>query len=369
MELFNQNDILYLDDKNSPCIEDRKGDFDEIAENTIEAFFSSEKINQFDILHFLFSDDILGPLYRHSPNTGGPQLVGELNGVFFERKTLMRQRYSHQLFMPLLRSPARSFIDFMIPVHTNYEQQWRDLYLYRCLNERIFNHLIVHSDEADEYVSNLNQKKTTRIRKIPYPAPEDFGTEISQREARDRLDLPVKDPILLFFGTLREQKGINHLLRVLRQYRGPEFTVHIVGPPHSVSKEQVRSVKNTSTLNIITELNYINNPEVYFRAADAIVLPYIRKFGKECTSQTLEEATSSLRPVIVPEFGTIGRVTKEWDLGMTYEQGSDEALATALAKFARDEISYSEENMEQYNRLHSYEQAATELVSIYTNGK
>jgi len=141
--------------------------------------------------------------------------------------------------------------------------------------------------------------------------------------------------------------------------------MHITGPPVDVGEERVRSVKGESALDIIVELGYIDSPEIYYRAADAMILPYTRAFGQECTSQTLEEATSSFLSVIVPEFGSIGRVTREWELGLTYGQDSDGALERALRTFARGGVAYSEDRMERYNRLHSYESAATTLASIY----
>ena len=55
---------------------------------------------------------------------------------------------------------------------------------------------------------------------------------------------------------------------------------------------------------------------------------------------SLEEACSSLLPVIVPDFGAIGRITEEWDLGLAYEHGSDGALVDALKRFARDGVQY-----------------------------
>lgn len=365
-ELFDRDQILFLDDPGSPPVEERETDFDEFADRAIDEFFSGDLYNEFDALHFLFSDDILGPLFRHSPDTDGPQIVAEINGVFFERKLPLRGRRSHPAFLTLLRSPLGPVVDRVLPERTDHEQLFRDLYLYRCLKDDVFDHLVVHSKEADAYVSDLDPAGETPITRIPYPAPVEFGSNIDKSEARDRVEMPPEESVLLFFGTLREEKGVHRLLRVLRNYSGPEFTMHIAGPPVDVTETQVRSVQEVSSLNVTTELGFVDSPELYFRAADAVVLPYTREFGRECTSQTLEEASSSLLPVIVPEFGAVGRVTQEWDLGITYERRSDEALEEAMSTFARGGVPHSEEKMKQYNRLHSYEQAVEALFSTYS---
>jgi glycosyltransferase involved in cell wall biosynthesis len=364
-ELFDGSQIVCLDNPDSPPVEEREASFDDLAEKMIDDFFSSDFHSEFDVLHFLFADDILGPLFRHSLKGNGPQIVAELNGVFFERKLPLRQGRIHPAFLALLRSSLGKVVDKTVPEYTSHEQLWRDLHLYRCLKKEVFDHIIVHSKEAKAYVSELNPAGETPIRRITYPAPIEFGSNISQSEARKRLDMPLEDSILLFFGTLREEKGIHRLLRVLRNYSGSEFTMYFAGPTVDVTESQVLSVRDVSSLKIVTELEYVENPELYFRAADALILPYTREFGKECTSQTLEEASSSLLPVMVTDFGAVGRVTKEWDLGITYEQYSDEALEGALSQFARSGIQHSEEKMKQYNRLHSYEQAVNALFSTY----
>ncbi|WP_128226296.1 glycosyltransferase [Halobacteriaceae archaeon SHR40] len=364
-ELFDPNKIRFLEDPDSPPVEDRERSFDALAEDMIADFYSNDLHAEFDALHFLFADDILGPLFRHSPSTDGPRIVGELNGVFFERKLPLRQRCIHPAFLTLLKSPFGAVIDTAVPNHTDHEQLWRDLYIYRCLKNEIFDNVIVHSKEANAYVSNLDTAGRTPIKRIPYPAPVDFGANISKSEAREELGLPPDDSLLLFFGTLREEKGIHRLLRVLRNYSGPEFTMCIAGPPVNVTEQQVLSIQDESSVTIITELQYVDGPEVYFRAADGLILPYTREFGKECTSQTLEEASSSLLPVIVPNFGAVGRVTREWELGSTYTKGSDEALENAMRQFARSGVSHSQAQMKQYNRRHSYTQAVSALRTAY----
>lgn len=364
--LFDEGEVAYLDDQSSPCIEERKEAFDDVADRTLREFLEGGQAEQFDVLHFLFADDILGPLHRYAKPSDRPRMVGELNGVFFERKLPLRQPYVHPLFLATLGSPLGPIIDRIFPEHTDHEQLWRDLHLYRCLRHRTFDHLVTHSREADEYVSRLDPNEVTPVSSVPYPAPVDFGVDLSQSAARERLELPADATIVLYFGTLRKEKGIHQLLRVLRHYEGPEFTMHIAGPPVDVSEEEVLAVGDASPLDVVTELGYVDAPEIYFRAADALVLPYPRVFGRECTSQSLEEASSSLLPVVVPDFGAIGRVTREWGLGTTYEPDSDAALENTLGRVVREGFDYSERRVEQYNRRHSYERAASVLLDVYS---
>lgn len=365
-EFFEQNQVVYLDSPDSPIIEDREDDFSEFADAVIEGFFSEGNDENYDVVHFLYADDILGPLWRHSPTTTESKLIVELNGAFFKRGTVLRQQHIHPLFLRMLSSPIRSFFDYVVPEKTTHEALWRDLYLYRHLDTGSFDHMLVHSREAEKYVSRVSTRRTNSIVNIPYPGPEKLGHEISKKEARERLGLQQDGLILLYFGVLRSIKGIDELLKALRQYEGPSFTILIAGPPSTVSEEDIRSTSQLSSVNIVSELKYIETPQVFYRAADALILPYTHAFGKECTSQTMFEACSALRPVIVPDFGAIGRITEEWDLGSTYEHGSIESIIESMSSFAKGELTFSEEQMKRFNQRHSKKQVATELVNLYS---
>lgn len=364
-ELFNSEEILYLDAPESPPIEDRDESFDVLAETKIKEFCSGDSFQQFDVVHFLYADTILGPLWRHCPTNDDVRCLGELNGTFFHRGTVLRRQYLHQMFLRFLQSHAGRAIDLAVPERTSHEALWEDLYLYRCLSHRTFDQVIVHSQEASEYLSRLATRQTSPVKEIPYPAPKNFGNDISKSDARRRLDLPLEDSILLFFGSMRGEKGINFLLDALRRYHGPTFTIVLAGPPIAVSEQEIEKLAQSLPVNVIYELGFIDTPELYYRAADAVILPYRRRYGKERFSQLFQEVCSSLRPVIVPDFGALGRLTEQWELGATYEQSSIESLVATLTMFASDGVPFSRDRMQEYNNQHSYEQVAVELSNTY----
>jgi glycosyltransferase involved in cell wall biosynthesis len=166
---------------------------------------------------------------------------------------------------------------------------------------------------------------------------------------------------------MKREKGIDFLLDTVRRYRGPPFTLLLAGPPVAVDEQGIEAIDRQTPVEVVHEFGFISEPEPYFRAADAVVLPYQRQYGGERASQLFEEACSALRPVIVPDPGVLGRLTRRWGLGETYEQGSTRSLADVLARFARGELSFSIETMREYSQTHSYEQAARRMCDIYEN--
>jgi len=366
---FDSDEIDYIDAPDAPPLENRDRSFRNIVDEKISEFCSKGMLEQYDVVHFLYADDIFGPLWRHCPRTTETQLIAELNGVFFHRGTVLQRKQIHSTWLRLLQSPVGRLIDHALPNRTDHESLWADVYLYRFLNRGTFDHVVVHSMEAADYLSRLNPRQASTITKIPYPAPTDFGTDISKSAARDRLGLPSDDPLLLFFGGMRTERGIDILLDALRQYDETSFTMFLAGPPTAVSEREIECIDDESVVNIIYEFGFIDTPELYYRASDAVILPYTWQYGQERASQMFEEICGAARPVIVPDFGVLGRLTEEWELGTTYEQESVHSLTSVLAKFARDEISYSTAQMEEYNTKHSYKQTATTLSRIYTSSQ
>jgi glycosyltransferase involved in cell wall biosynthesis len=366
VDLLDLTDITYLDTPDSPPIEDRPESFIDVVDSALEKFFSQGNADQYDVIHFLYADDILGPLWHHSSGIEDTFLVGELNGVFFHRGTVLRQEYLHELFLWTLRSPVGGLLDSVIPERTAHEALWQDLHLYRCLDTGTFDRTVVHSREAERYLSRLSTQRTSRVTKIPYPSPTRFGHDISKNDARSRLGFSQNDSILLFFGGMKNEKGIDLLLEALRRYNGPKFTMHLAGPLTDVTKEALDRLDQASAAEIVYELGFIDTPELYHRAADAVLMPYRNQYGKERASQLFEEVCGATRPIIVSDFGVLGRLTKEWNLGITFTQGSARSLAAALRTFARDSIPFSKDRMREYSNQHSYDQAAIELSAVYS---
>jgi len=361
-DIFDPEDIIYLDSPDSPVVEDRDEPFIKIADRSVSRFISVAAEREYDVVHFLYADDILGPIWRHWSSTD-QTVVGDLVGPFFTRWTLLRRPYVHPLVLRLLWSPVSRALDFLVPDTTTHESLWRDLLLYRTLRENIFDRLVLHSQEAVEYVDRMGLQQP--MCNVPFPVQANYRECYSQTEARERLALPQEDTILLFFGTLRQDKGIGVLLRALREYTGPPFTQLIAGPPSGVEVAEIEAAARHSPVRIVSRLEYIDEQEAYYRAADAVVMPYTPKFGKENMSMIFQEACGALRPLIVSDFGVHGRLTEEWDLGLTFRCYSAERLADALSAFVAGEYRFSEHSMEEYARKHSYSRTLTDITTMY----
>lgn len=364
---FSDEEIRFLDSERSLEIEDRPREFHVVADTFVERFVSTQA-DDYDVIHLLYIDDILSQCGRHFSTLTEPVIVGDLIGPFFTRWPVSRNPYVHASILWLLGSSFAPVLERTVPRRTPHTSFWRDLLLYRALRAPVFDALLVHSQEAREYVEQLTPADVPTTRLVPHPAPDWSATEWSRRDARRTLGLPDTGPVLLFFGTLRTDKGIDLLLDTLCRYDGPEFTMFIAGPPvpgNEIDETTIEAVRRRSAVDVVTKLDYISDPEPYYRASDAVVMPYRRAFGDENTSMVLQEACAAGRPVITPNRGALGRLTTEFGLGLTFEQGSRRDLESTIASFVDRHPLSLRENLEIYAQRNTHERVATELLDVY----
>ena len=174
-------------------------------------------------------------------------------------------------------------------------------------------------------------------------------------EAKEKLQLPKEVPILLFFGTLSWDKGLDLLLESVK-YIEKDFRLVIAGPPRYFMRSNVAAYKKqlNDPTKIIERVKYIPEEELsyYFLSADAVVLPY-RKVYKG-TSGILQRASAAGKPVIVTDVGEIGKIVNKHSLGIVVEPESIHALIQGILRFLADRKAIT--NTVVQNAVHYAEQ-------------
>jgi glycosyltransferase involved in cell wall biosynthesis len=320
--------------------------------------------NSYDVVHVLQIDNVLVESALVLNNfLELPPIVAQINGAFFGKKGEAGFWGIHRLLSKLLSSPLAPVIKTGI-VRQKSRGSINELSLYHCVQKDVFAHILVHTTTAKEYLLNLGNC-TTPVSIVPEPPTIDSPT-LSKERARERIGVDPEQIVLLFFGGLRKEKGISRLLRSLRDYNGPDFTLLIAGPEKSVTEEEIRRAEQDIDPNLSTHIKYIYDSEQYFVAADGILCPYLDDFGEERTSHVFQEAIKLNRPVICPSFGSFESRLKSYDLGIRYSPNTDKALNNAIHDFVENpERWYSTVDMSNFSERHSFGNLCTELIRIY----
>jgi glycosyltransferase involved in cell wall biosynthesis len=137
---------------------------------------------------------------------------------------------------------------------------------------------------------------------------------------------PPHGKTLLFFGLIREYKGLDVLLRALPQI--PDAKLVVAGDP-------LDPVEPVASDRVEWRLRFIGEPEVaeLMEQAAVVVLPY-RKLD---SSGVLATAIGYRRPAVVSDVGSLGEIVREFGAGLVVPPGDEAALAAACSSLLGDE--------------------------------
>lgn len=210
-----------------------------------------------------------------------------------------------------LRRPLVMICHNVLP----HEARWWDSLLARGVFQ-CGTRFIVQSAEEERRLLSL--RPGARVVIAPHPVYSMFADDkVSKEQARRQLQLPPDAPVLLFFGIVREYKGLQDVLAALPEIRAQlgRVILLIAGEfwedkrPYLELIEQLRIGDS-----VIIEDKYIPNEDVatYFSAADVLVAPYRRATG----SGVIQMARGFGIPVITTNVS--GGVTKGETDGRTH---------------------------------------------------
>ena len=166
----------------------------------------------------------------------------------------------------------------------------------------------------------------------PHPAYTFFARgRVGRDEARQRLG--VQGPVVLFFGLVRPYKGLDVLLHAVARARAQVPLTLLVAGEFYAEKEPYERLRAQLGLEEVVRFvdRYVPNEEVevYFRAADVVVLPY-----KSATqSGIVQIALAFERPAIVTRVGGLPEAVRPGETGEVVPPENPEALGEALVRF------------------------------------
>ena len=162
------------------------------------------------------------------------------------------------------------------------DSAWNRLTLrvqYR-LAERVF----VHTEAMKRELEHAFGVPATKVSVIPFATPDVTpSTDLTREEARERLGIPPQDKVLLFFGQIVPYKGLEFMLQALPALLAadPDYRLLIAGKVkrghEAYWKGLQESLLAPVAQRVDARIGHIAEHEVehYFRAADALVLPYV----------------------------------------------------------------------------------------------
>ncbi len=211
----------------------------------------------------------------------------------------------------------------------------------------------------------ISKKHPKPVALCPHPLYDNFGEIVDKTEARRQLGLPETGKILLFFGFIRDYKGLDLLLRAYADARLQNEQVHLVvaGEFYNNSEKYYALEKELGLKQpVIWRTEFIPDEQVrvYFSAADLIVQPY-----KTATQSGVTQIAYHFRkPMLVTNVGGLAEIVPNGKVG--YVTAVDpQAIADALADFcAREDSECFRTGIEEERQKYSWSRMLQTIKSV-----
>jgi glycosyltransferase involved in cell wall biosynthesis len=226
--------------------------------------------------------------------------------------------------------------------------------------------LLVHSNSLKEELMSIFTVSPRKIHVVPhgyFSIPQSLANE---DELRRRYGLPTDRKVLLFFGTIRENKGLDVLLNAMKMMRD-DYLLLIAGCVSDASELPAghyrRIIRDSNIGGSVRWIDrFIDEEEIadVFKVADAVILPYKKSFHAQ--SGVLNTAIGFEKPAVVSDVGGMGETVRDYRIGVVVRPEDAGALREGVSALFKDRQEFG---FERYKRENSWHVVADKLVSIY----
>lgn len=240
---------------------------------------------------------------------------------------------------------------------------------------RLCDHIFVHTDKMKRELLTDFGAHEDHISVIPFGINNAVPhTSLTAAEAKQRLGIHRTDKTILFFGRITPYKGLEYLIAAFRQTlsRYDDHRLIIAGRPDNCEKywgsicEGLSNEVRSGRVLLRAEFIPDHETEVYFKAADALVLPYKDVYQ----SGVLFLGHSFGLPVLAADVGSLKDDIVEGQSGFVFRPEDSGDLARAIETYFASELYRELETrrpiIKAYaEQKHSWDVVARTTMAVY----
>lgn len=202
----------------------------------------------------------------------------------------------------------------------------------------------------------------------PHPLFDDFGEILSREQALEKLGLDHGFRYLLFFGFIRDYKGLDWLIEAFANEKLKKFPVKLIvaGEFYTDSKPYLELIEKSGIADrIILKTDFIANEDVnkYFCAADLIVQPY-----KAATQSGVTQIGYYFnKPMLVTDVGGLSEIIPHNKTGYVVTPAKDAITEAIYDFFSNNRRHEFEVNTKTEKQKYLWENMVNAILEIYNN--
>ena len=190
---------------------------------------------------------------------------------------------------------------------------------------------------SNEVLRDLSGFNRTILRAgNPHPLFDNFGKRTARQEACATLQLDSSKKYILFFGFIRDYKGLDLLLEAMREVTAqlPEVELIVAGEFYTNAESYLQQAAPLGAA-IHWYDRFISDDEVstFFSVADLVVQPY-----KHATQSGVTQIAYHFEvPMVVTNVGGLPELVPDGEAGLVVPPQSD-AIAAAIIRFFKEDM-------------------------------
>jgi len=223
----------------------------------------------------------------------------------------------------------------------------------------------------DAFVT-MSEKVLTDLRKftdrpaqlVQHPLYDNFGEAISKIEARNFLGLNQNEKIILFFGFIRQYKGLDLLLKAMtnEKIKKQNIRLLVAGEFYEDEKPYLQLIQeNGLQERLILKTNFIPDSEVkyYLCSSDCVIQPY-----KNATQSGVTPLAYHFeKPMIVTNVGGLPSLVPNEKVGLVCEP-EPASIAEAILKFYQLGEQFFIPNLRIEKQKYSWSKLTTAIFAL-----
>jgi glycosyltransferase involved in cell wall biosynthesis len=213
----------------------------------------------------------------------------------------------------------------------------------------------------------LSFRKELPMGFCPHPIFDNYGALLPFESAKLKLNLDTNIHYLLFFGFIRDYKGLDLLIQAFADERLRKFPVKLLvaGEYYSSPGPYLQLIKDNHLEELIElRTDFIPDSEVnlYFSAADMVVQPY-----KSATQSGVTQIGYHFnKPMLVTNVGGLSEIIPDGKIGYVVEPDQQHIAKALIDFYENDRMKEFEANIAEEKKKFSWSNMANTFLSVYS---
>lgn len=199
----------------------------------------------------------------------------------------------------------------------------------------------------------------------PHPMFEHFGSRVNRDEACSELGLDPSQRYAMFFGLIRDYKGLDTLLEAWADFRREGYKLLIAGEFYASRDKYIDMINRLGLESEVVMHDYFipdDRVKYYFSAADCVVLPY-----KSATQSGVTQICYNFcTPVIVTNVGGLAEIVPDGRVGYVCEPTKGGVLRALEQIYASDTLARFAEAMTEERKRFSWGAMCDKIEEVYS---